>query len=60
MNKKHKDFFLVTSQLLHNVYYFHKNDEKYTELMQFSICISVVETSCAAEKQQNNLTEALL
>ena len=33
---------------------------KNTEFMQFSIYISIAETSCAAKKQQNNLTEALL
>ena len=49
----------MTSQLRHNMYCFHKNDEN-SEFMQFSIFISVVETSCAAKKQQNNLTEALL
>ena len=48
----------MTSQLRHNIYCFHKNDEN-SEFMQFSIFISVVETSCAAKKQQNNLTEAL-
>ena len=28
--------------------------------MQFSMVISIVETSCAAKKQQNNLRESIL
>ena len=49
----------MTSQLRHNMYCFTKM-MKNTEFMQFSIFDSVVETSCAAKKQQNNLTVALL